>query len=211
MNVKGFKDSTPLHEAVLNDHIECIKYLLEKGADITIRNSHGFLAKDFLKNQELIKLFEKYEVNKHAFNASKIDSLDTTVNKTTNNSISNRKRNSKQKTITIFATSMNEEEKLRLSEFSKKLNFKFVREMTSNGMHETYLDVFTCFVFKLKLFIVKVTHVVYKDTNNDNTCQRTINYMKAVLNGLWILSLKCKKNQNKLSLFTMNSYLCSII
>ena len=131
VNVKGFKESTPLHEAVLNNHLDCAQYLLDNGADATIRNSHGFLAKDFIKNCknscDFIKLFEKMEYKI----VQKIEKLN--LPELPNTTKTRLKRGTKPKSITIYSTGMTEDEKGKISETAKKLNFKFVREMSPNG------------------------------------------------------------------------------
>ena len=137
INLKGSKDSTPLHEAILNNHLDCAKYLLERGADTTIRNSHGFLAKDFLKNcknaNSLIKLFEsvesKKDVNVNVVNTELLSEPSLSVAK------GRGKRALRAKQITVYPTGMSEEEKGKLSESGKKLNFKLVREMSANGLY----------------------------------------------------------------------------
>ena len=53
VNSFGYQKNTPLHEAVINQHYECVKYLLEvKHADQTIRNEYGILARDIAKNNK---------------------------------------------------------------------------------------------------------------------------------------------------------------
>ena len=101
--------------------------MLEKSADTTIRNSHGFLAKDFLKNcknsSSLVKLFDVKRI--------KIDA--DLVTQPSTSKIRGKPRG-KVKSITIYSTGMSEDEKIKLVEASKKLNFKFVRERSSNGL-----------------------------------------------------------------------------
>lgn len=39
--VSGLDNDTPLHDAVVNGHLKIIKLLVEKGADIHVKNSKG--------------------------------------------------------------------------------------------------------------------------------------------------------------------------
>ena len=59
---------------------------------------------------------------------------------------------------------MNEQGKQKLNLLAKKLNITVAKEMKNN-----------------------VTHVIF-DTKD--TCARTLNYMKGVLMGIWIVSIK---------------------
>jgi ankyrin repeat protein len=142
INLRGSKDSTPLHEAIVNNHLACAKYLLEQGADINIKNSHGFLAKEFLihekKDCSLLKLIESIESNNASCNNKiiKLESLEESFLNTTNG---RAKRSAKAKQITIYSTGMSEEEKLKIIEIGKKLNFKLVREMSKNGLFIVFL------------------------------------------------------------------------
>jgi ankyrin repeat protein len=142
INLRGSKDSTPLHEAIVNNHLVCAKYLLEQGADINIKNSHGFLAKEFLihekKDCSLLKLIESIESNNASCNNKMIksESLEDSFLNTTN---VRAKRSAKAKQITIYSTGMSEEEKLKIIEIGKKLNFKLVREMSKNGLFIVFL------------------------------------------------------------------------
>ena len=173
MNLKGSKDSTPLHEAILNNQLACAKYLLEKGADITIKNSHGFLAKEFLmyskRDSNLLKLFESIESNKANFNGNiKPELLEESCLNTT--ASGRARRSAKAKQITIYSTGMSEEEKLKIIEIGKKLNFKLVREMSAQGLYKYSTTSFNIY----NKNSILVTHVVYKDINNNKASQRTI-------------------------------------
>ena len=41
LNAQNQAGNTPLHWAALNGHLECVKVLLEEGADPTVRNQSG--------------------------------------------------------------------------------------------------------------------------------------------------------------------------
>ena len=41
MNHRNHSGNTPLHWAALNTHLECVKALVEAGADVTIKNNAG--------------------------------------------------------------------------------------------------------------------------------------------------------------------------
>lgn len=41
VNHRNYSGNTPLHWAALNTHIECVKALVEAGADVTIKNDAG--------------------------------------------------------------------------------------------------------------------------------------------------------------------------
>jgi BRCA1-associated RING domain protein 1 len=167
INFKGYLDSTPLHEAVLNDKIDCVKYLLEHGADSSLRNSHGFYPKDFSKTNEINCLLNDADLQSKILNQSIITATHSSHSIETKISPARKTRKStlrKQKKIIIYSTGMTNDEKARLNELVNKLDIKLTQEMNAS-----------------------VTHVVSKD---GLVCQRTINYMKAVLMGIWILSVK---------------------
>ena len=52
VNYRGNNGWTPLMEAALYNCKEAIKILLEHGADTTIRNSVGFIAVDYVENDD---------------------------------------------------------------------------------------------------------------------------------------------------------------
>lgn len=166
VNFKGYLDSTPLHEAVLNEKIDCVKYLLEHGAETTLRNAHGFYPKDFAKTSEMIRLLNDTELqtkilNQSVITATHTDSIESTISPARKTRKSTLR---KQKKVIIYSTGMTSDEKVRLNELVNKLDIKITQEMNTS-----------------------VTHVVSKD---GAVCQRTINYMKAVLMGKWIVSVK---------------------
>ena len=65
--------NTPLHMAAIGGHIDIVKVLLEKGAEVGIKNSQDYTALNIAHqgdNQEIIKLIE-----------TAMDSKDTPENK----------------------------------------------------------------------------------------------------------------------------------
>ena len=57
---------TPLFKAIANNSIEMLKYLLTKGADITIKDHRGDTVKDYLlryhmQDKEMLNIYERYE------------------------------------------------------------------------------------------------------------------------------------------------------
>lgn len=41
VNARGLDDDTPLHDASSNGHVRLVKLLVEKGADINVKNKRG--------------------------------------------------------------------------------------------------------------------------------------------------------------------------
>jgi ankyrin repeat protein len=61
INAFGYQKNTPLHEAALHKNYDCVEFLLDKGANITLRNEAGFKARDYVKSQEnFVNLFNSY-------------------------------------------------------------------------------------------------------------------------------------------------------
>lgn len=127
INSLGYQNNTPLHEAALNKRFECVKYLLESGANQTIRNEFGVLAKDFIINfPEFVELFSK---NKNTETKESIEDLNVSC------SSSQRKTKGKaQKKIVLFGTGMKEGDKSRLASLASKLNVQLAKEMNPNGL-----------------------------------------------------------------------------
>lgn len=56
---------TPIHLAVVKDHVEMVKYLLDKGADLNIRAETGLSAIDcgmLMKNSKVEKFLKKIDM-----------------------------------------------------------------------------------------------------------------------------------------------------
>ncbi|MBT4884838.1 MAG: hypothetical protein HON55_01630, partial [Legionellales bacterium] len=73
LNAKNKQGNTPLHMAAIGGHIDIVKVLLEKGAEVGIKNSQDYTALNIAHqgdNQEIIKLIE-----------TAMDSKDTPENK----------------------------------------------------------------------------------------------------------------------------------
>ena len=49
---------TPLHQAVFQEHGEAVKFLLERGADRTLRNEDGRTAFDIAKTNNFTDMLE---------------------------------------------------------------------------------------------------------------------------------------------------------
>ncbi|XP_067143070.1 mitochondrial disaggregase-like, partial [Centruroides vittatus] len=60
-NRATFRNCTALHYAVLADDIRTVHYLLEHGADPTIRNDSNHEPEQYSRNSEMKKLLEKYK------------------------------------------------------------------------------------------------------------------------------------------------------
>ena len=123
MNALGYQNNTPLHEAALNTKYDCCKYLLEMGANKSIRNQFGVLASDFVKNSpEFVKLFNSFENEEAILNEE--EHLD--------HSVLNTSKTSTQKKI-LFGTGMNEEGKNKLKSLAEKLKLNVAKEMSNSG------------------------------------------------------------------------------
>ena len=53
INIKGFKEKTPLHYACLNGHIPIAEYLISKGANIEAKDEDGNSPYDCASNDEI--------------------------------------------------------------------------------------------------------------------------------------------------------------
>ena len=61
MNCQGDGDFTPLHNAVLNEQIDAVRFLLEMGADRQIPNDDGITALELARSRgysDIVKLFD---------------------------------------------------------------------------------------------------------------------------------------------------------
>lgn len=54
---------TPLHLAAKSNYLPICQILLLAGADLTIRDDNGSLAKEVTTHMQIMNLIEKYEVN----------------------------------------------------------------------------------------------------------------------------------------------------
>lgn len=178
LNSLGYQKNTPLHEAVINQNYECVKYLIEKNADQTIRNEYGILARDIAKNNKdknYLELFNENQVqienvsvasqradSSNDFELSSQSQIDLNASCVTGNRRGSKK--SAAKKVVIFGTGMNEEDKVKMNKLAAKLKIQVAKELKNN-----------------------VTHIIF---NTGNHCTRTISYMKGVLMGIWIVSIK---------------------
>ena len=65
MNCQGDRDFTPLHNAVLHNQIDAVKFLLQMGVDRQITNDDGNTALGLAKimgHSDLIKLFDELDI-----------------------------------------------------------------------------------------------------------------------------------------------------
>ncbi len=173
VNALGYQNNTALHEAALNKKYECCKFLLECHANQFIRNEFGVMPKDLIKGvPNLVDLFDKYAgeslANSSQLNQSQFQSQSADLNESTMRSGSRRKSSIKSinKKVVLFGTGMKDEDKVKMNDFAKKLNLIIAKDFNQN-----------------------VTHVIY---STDKGCTRTLNYMKAVLMGIWIVNIKCE-------------------
>jgi ankyrin repeat protein len=193
VNALGYQNNTPLHEATLNKQFECVKYLLENGASQQLRNQYGVLAKDFVRSlPEYKQLFDSFAnqskpAQNDDLNQSVVSTFD--LDASFNSMASNKRSRSKQAKKVVFGTGMTEDDKLKLANLASKLNLTVAKEMNNTGKYFKKLNIF--FLLS-ESFLIKVTHVIYSN-NDGNVCTRTINYMKAILMGIWVVSIKCEQ------------------
>lgn len=135
INARGYQNNTPLHEAALNKRLYSIKFLLDNGADHSIRNDFGVLAQDFVRDlPDFVCLFDKPVLNNPSPEFS--------------SSFLTRKAKLKTKKIIIYGSGMKEEEKLKMTSLASKFGIQIAKEMSNNGkkiMRKSY-NLF--FVFK---------------------------------------------------------------
>ena len=128
MNALGYQKNTPLHEAALNNKYECCKFLLENGANQSIRNQFGVLASDFVRSMpNFVELFRSNANNQQLSDnsTSSEESLEQSVLNTT-------RANAVQKKI-LFGTAMSEVNKSRLKSLADQLKLTVSKEMSNNG------------------------------------------------------------------------------
>ena len=144
INSLGYQKNTPLHEAVINQNFECVKYLIEKNADQTIRNEYGILARDIAKkDNNYLELFndiqsENFSVaSQRADNTNELDvssqsQFDLNVSCITSGTNRRIKKNTVKKVV-IFGTGMNDEDKIKMNKLAAKLNIQVAKELKNNG------------------------------------------------------------------------------
>nr|QBM06229.1 BRCA1-associated RING domain protein 1 [Brachionus koreanus] len=186
VNSRDFAGWTPLHEAVNKDNIEMIKILIESNADINARgyqnntplheatlNKRLDAIKFLLENGADHTVRNEFGVLAQDFVRDKPDFLSLfnkpvpkspSPTKDISSSYVIRKSKVKTKKIVLYGSGMKDEEKTKMTQLASKFNIQIAREMGNN-----------------------VTHVVFTTVN---ICARTINYMKAILMGIWIVNLK---------------------
>ena len=136
INAFGYQNNTPLHEATLNKKRECVKYLIERGADLTLRNAFGILAKDFVKNcKDYQKIFD-HETN--ACQNSQQQQANVPTQADLPMSSFAKKYQPKNKKILLFGTGMDEAAKSRLAQLASKLNLQVSKEINKNGIYIYY-------------------------------------------------------------------------
>ncbi|RNA01864.1 BRCA1-associated RING domain 1 [Brachionus plicatilis] len=203
INSKDFAGWTPLHEAVNKDNIEMIKLLIDHNADI---NARGYQNNTPLHEATLNRRYDsiKFLLEHGADHSIRNDFgvlaqdfvrdlpdflflFDKSVVKSASpkNDISSsnatRKSKAKIKKIVVYGSGMKEEEKTKMTTLASKFGIQIAKEMGNN-----------------------VTHVVFTTAN---TCTRTINYMKAILMGIWIVNLKwLEESFEKNALLPENEY-----
>lgn len=152
MNALGYQNNTPLHEAALNKRYECVKFLLERGANPSIKNEFGIFAKDLVKtDKNFVDLFNEYTNNTAQLSQMNcaVDNNNEPLDPLNESDVCNRSqfdefnmshtyRNKKskgktQKKILIFGTGMKDEEKILLSDLASKLKIQIAKEMNNNG------------------------------------------------------------------------------
>jgi hypothetical protein len=148
----GYQNNTPLHEAALNKKLECVKFLIANGANQSIRNIFGILAKDFVKNsKEFHGVFGgKLELN--PIMSQRVNEIKEVqlVNSATQLDMpatfaTKRTRPKAEKKILIFGTGMDDTGKKQLTDLAKMFNIQVAKSMNNNG-----LTIF-CLCFSLRL------------------------------------------------------------
>ena len=66
MNIQNRKGETALMIAVSNQYINIVIYLIEKGADVTIRNNNGKTALDIAREKNFDKIVSLLEEAMHS-------------------------------------------------------------------------------------------------------------------------------------------------
>lgn len=152
INSLGYQKNTPLHEAVINQNYECVKYLIEQKAEQKIRNEYGILARDIAKknkNHDYIALFSNTQPETISVSSQRCEFLDSDLSSQTQLDLNtscvankeNRRNNKKNgpKKVVLFGTGMNESDKAKLSSLASKLNLQVAKELKNNG---NYLEFF---------------------------------------------------------------------
>jgi ankyrin repeat protein len=133
--------NTPLHEASLAQKIDCVKFLLEAGANPSIRNERGIVAKDFVKNMKNFEsLFAQFAKNSHETGSTSLDLNQSQYSSTSTDDLNisctygKMKRGRKTiKKVTLFCTSMSPDDKIRVANMATKMNILVAKEMNATG------------------------------------------------------------------------------
>ncbi|CAF0952331.1 unnamed protein product, partial [Brachionus calyciflorus] len=188
INAKDYAGWTPLHEAVNKDNIEIMKILIEHNANI---NAGGYQNNTPLHEASLNKRYDSIKLLlesgadqtiRNDFGVLAIDflkdspeflSLFKTSKKIIlkkfessneddfmSSTFMQRRVKNKVKKLILYGSGMKDDEKAKMAKLATKFGLQIAKEMNNN-----------------------VTHVIF---TSDKTCARTINYMKAILMGIWI-------------------------
>jgi BRCA1-associated RING domain protein 1 len=84
----------------------------------------------------------------------------------------------------LFGTGMNDQSKSNYHSLAARLKINVAKEMSNN-----------------------VTHIIFDSKDNDKACNRTINFMKGILMGIWIVSIEwLKESETKGYLLEENNF-----
>lgn len=143
INAQGNHKNTPLHEATIAQKFDCVEYLLQSGANSSLKNEHGILARDLVKNiKKFTDLFDKYkldnesnnvlELSQSQFNVStNVDDLNISC---TFSKLAKKSRTNKSvKKVTLYGSGMSNEDRSKFASLASKLNLSVAKEMNNNG------------------------------------------------------------------------------
>ena len=162
INALGYQKNTPLHEATLNKHVECVRFMLTSGASANIRNEFGISPRDLAKDTKaLSKIYEELAKSDtsaaassdcggggdtaalrnsnleygttQAASQSQSDMLNISCTSTATNRKPGGARRQAPKKIVLFGTGMNETDKMALVEYATKLKIQTAKEMNKHG------------------------------------------------------------------------------
>ena len=145
INAVNNQNNSPLHEATLNKRYECVKYLLENGADQSLRNHFGFLAKDYLRNKpehkNILDLFDE-EIPSDTRQVEPLVDLNQSDIAMSSSYRENRRSRTKPKKNILFGTGMSDLDKIKLSSLASKLNLQIATEMNDNGLYFLKISIY---------------------------------------------------------------------